>query len=391
MENTKSKTENKKEKTESEITKKETTFGNGFNILDRMILMEVAGPFVFGILIFTMIFVAGDLLFQAARLVIERGIALSVVTRLFIYRLPGVIALTLPMSCLLSTLLGMTRLSANSEIVALKSIGISFYRVLRPVIVASLFVSAGALLFNETVVPVTTIAADNLMRYEILKNQTSALQAKVFLRDESDGELRRVIYLDSLDTDAGIMKGIMLHEFENGRINRVSWAEKGVWKDEGWWIENGQVDEVSETGVMRFLFRFERQKLALSLSPAQLQRRTRKPADMSAWELWTYIDEARVAGSSISQLWVMFHLKLAVPWACVVMAVLGTSFGAWRKGRSGSSVGFGVSVVLVFAYYVVMSLCRALGESGHMVPIIAAWLPNVIFLSLGVYFSRLVD
>jgi lipopolysaccharide export system permease protein len=375
---------------EKKRSKRTMTFP-GLRTLDRLVLKEVAGPFVFGILIFTMIFVAGDLLFQAARLIIERGVSFGVVVRLFLYRLPEVVAMTLPMSCLLATLLGMARLSANSELVALKSLGISFRRILRPVLVASFFVAAGALAFNETVVPFTTQAAGNLMRYEILKNQSSALQEKVFLRDESGGELRRVIYLDRLDADAGTMKGVMLHEFEQGRLARTSLAQRGVWKDGEWWIEDGQVFEVTEKGVVRLLFRFERQKLALNLSPAQLQRQTKRPVDMSARELYDAIREASAAGSGLSRLRVLFHLKLALPWACVIMAVLGSSFGATRRGRSGSSVGFGFSVVFVFAYYVVMSLCRALGESGNMPPALAAWTPNAVFLAVGLFFSRRVD
>ena len=360
-------------------------------ILDRFILGEIAGPFIFGILIFTMIFVAGDLLFQAAKLIIERGVSLGVVVRLFLYRLPEVVALTLPMSCLLSTLLGMTRLSSNSELIALKSLGLSFFRLLRPIISASFLVAGGALLFNETIVPITTLAAENLMKYEIMKNQASPLQEKVFLRDESGGELRRVLYLDQLDPKAGIMKGVMVHEFQQGRLIRTSLAQSGVWKDGEWWIEDGQVFEVSEKGLVRLLFRFERQKLSLNLSPEQLERRSRRPVDMGALELWDYIAQARMAGSNLSQLWVIFHLKLAVPWACVIMAILGASFGASRQGRSGTGMGFGISVVLVFAYYVVMSLCRALGEAGSMPPILAAWTPNLVFLVLGLFFAWRVD
>jgi lipopolysaccharide export system permease protein len=354
-------------------------------------LKEIAGPFVFGVLIFTMIFVAGDLLFQAAQMIIEHGVSLGVVVRLFLYRLPEVVAMTLPMSCLLSTLLGMTQLSANSELVALKSLGVPFYRILRPILLASFLVAGGTLLFNETVVPFTTQAADNLMRYEILKNQATALQEKVFLRDESDGELRRVIYLDRLDAAKGVMNGVMLHEFEGGRLVRTSLARSGTWKDGEWWIEDGQVFEVLERGEVRLLFRFERQRLALNLSPQQLQRQSKRPVDMSAQELWEYIEQARMGGSNLSQLWVLFHMKLAVPWAGVIMAILGASFGATRQGRSGSGIGFGISVVFVFAYYVVMSLCRALGEAGNMAPALAAWLPNGLFLAIGLFFSRRVD
>ena len=352
-------------------------------LLDRLILGAVAGPFLFGILIFTLIFVAGDLLFQAARLIIEQGVSLGVVTRLFLYRLPEVVAMTFPMSSLLSALLGMTGLAAGSELIALKSLGIPFSRVLRPIVAASLLVSVGTLAFNETVVPFTTEAADRLMKYEI--------QEKVFLRDESGGELRRVLYVNQMDTRKGILKDVMVHEFEEGRLVRTSVAQQGVWKDGQWWIEDGRVYDVNSRGDINLLFRFERQRLALNLSPEQIQRSTRRPVDMSAHELWAYIRQASMIGSDLSRLWVMFHLKLAVPWACVIMAVLGAGFGASRQGRSGSGVGFGISVVIVFAYYVVMSMCRALGEAGAIWPSLAAWAPNLVFMIVAVFFAHRVD
>ena len=268
----------------------------GLHILDRLVLKAVAGPFVFGVLIFTLIFVAGDLLFQAARLIIEQGVSLGVVTRLFLYRLPEVVAMTFPMSSLLSALLGMTGLAAGSELIALKSLGIPFSRVLRPIVVASLLVSLGTLAFNETVVPFTSIAADRLLKYEVMKNQASALQEKVFLRDESGGELRRVLYVNQMDTRKGILKDVMVHEFEGGRLVRTSVAQQGVWKDGQWWIEDGRVYDVNSRGDINLLFRFERQRLALNLSPEQIQRSTRRPVDMSAHELWAYIRQASKIG-----------------------------------------------------------------------------------------------
>lgn len=363
----------------------------GLHILDRLILRATGGPFIFGVLIFTLIFVAGDLLFQAARLIIEHGVSLGVVVRLFLYRLPEVVAMTFPMSSLLATLLGMTTLAAGSELIALRSLGIPFSRVLRPIVAAALLVSIGTLAFNETVVPTTSIAADRLLKYEVMKNQASALQEKVFLRDESGGELRRVLYVDQMDAKQGIMKGVMVHEFEGGRLARTSIAQEGIWRNGQWWIEDGRVYDVNKQGEINLLFRFERQKLALNLSPDQIQRSTRRPVDMSARELWAYIRQASMIGTDLSRLWVMFHLKLAVPWACVIMAVLGAGFGASRRSRSGSGTGFGISVVIVFAYYVVMSMCRALGEAGAIWPSVAAWTPNLAFMAIAVFFARRVD
>ena len=359
---------------------------------DRLVLGAMVGPFTFGVMIFTLIFVAGDLLFQAARLVIERGVALGVVTRLFLYRLPEVVAMTLPMASLLATLLGMSALSGANELVALRSLGVRSARVLRPVAWASLLVSIVALSFNETIVPITSLAADRLMKYEILKGQAQLVQEKVFLRDESGGELRRVLYVDRLDAGEGVMSGIMVHEFEAARLVRTLSAAQGTWQDGEWWIEDGRVYEVGREGDVGLLLRFERQRLVLALSPEQLRMSARKPSEMSARELWRYIRASgSMAGGGLPRLWAMFHLKLAVPWACVIMAVLGASLGASGRARGGGGVGFGISVALVFAYYVVMSLCRALGEAGSIPPWLAGWGANIVFLVVAVSLAVRAD
>lgn len=360
-------------------------------LLNKLILGACAAPFMFGILIFVLIFVAGDLLFQAARLIIEQGVAFGVVARLFCYRLPEVVVMTIPMSSLLATLLGMSTLNSGSELIALKSLGIPFRRIIRPVIYASVLISLTALAFNETVVPFASIAADRLMKYEILKNQAAAVQEKVFLRDEENGKLKRVLYINELDTSKGIMNGIMMHEFDDDKLASTLSARRGMWQNSQWWIEDGRIYSINSAGEVSLLLRFERQRLALKLSPAQLQRSTRRPVDMSAHELWSYINQAGTIGTDLSKLWVMFHLKLAVPWACVIMAVLGAGFGASRRGRSGGGVGFGISVVIVFAYYVVMSLCRALGESGNIPAVLAGWGPNFVFMIIALFFAWRVD
>ena len=362
------------------------------SLLNKLILGSCTGPFMFGILIFVLIFVAGDLLFQAAKLIIEQGVALGVVTRLFFYRLPEVIVMTIPMSSLLSTLLGMSTLNAGSELIALRSLGIPFTRILRPVIAASVMISVIGFGLNETVVPFGAIAADRLMKFEIMKHQASVVQEKVFLRDEEGGKLKRVLYIDTLDPEAGTLSGIMMHEFDSeGRLSHTLNARRGMWQNSQWWIEDGRMYDVDAEGEVRLLLRFERQMLALRLSPEQLQRSTRRPGDMSAHELWSYIKQGEAIESQLSQLWVMFHLKMAVPWACVIMAVLGAGFGASRRGRSGGGVGFGISVVIVFAYYVVMSMCRAFGEAGAIPPIIAGWGPNMVFFFIAIFFAWRVD
>ena len=78
------------------------------------------------------------------------------------------------------------------------------------------------------------------------------------------------------------------------------------------------------------------------------------------------------------------QLRIAVPWACLIFAMLGAALGS-RPQRSSSSVGFGYSVVIIFVYYVIMSFSRALGESGTLPPLIAAWTANLVFLVISIW------
>jgi len=364
-----------------------STRAKKFGLLDRYILKELSGSFLFGVTAFTIVFVAGDLLFQAANLMIEKGISLMVVTRLFVYRLPEVIAMTLPMASLLSALLTFSRLSTNSELVALKAAGIPFHRILRPVFLASILVGIGALVGNETVVPFSNRAAENLMKFEVMREKPTMLKEKVFLREESRGVLQRVIYLDQLKASEGTMKDVIIQEFEGGRLRRISLADRGVWGDGEWWLEDGQVFEVTPEGKVNPMFSFERQKLQLDLTPGQVEKASRKPSEMSSSELLVQIALLSKEGRNLAPLKVMFHLRMALPWASVVLAVLGASLGV-RSSRAGPGIGFGLSVLIVFAYYVTMSFSRALGEAGYLVPVIAAWIPNITFLLVGGYFAR---
>ncbi|PIE55064.1 MAG: LPS export ABC transporter permease LptG [Dethiosulfovibrio peptidovorans] len=352
-------------------------------ILDRFILRELGGAFLFGVLTFTVILVAGDLLFKVAEMVVERGISLLTVSKLFLYKLPAVVVLTLPMSCLLSTLLTFGRLSVNSEVVALKASGISFQRIAVPVLFGAALVALSALLLNETLVPLANRAADNVLRFDVLHEKPALLQERVFLKDEHGGRLNRVIYIGQLRPRSGTMNDVVVQEFEEGRLHRITTAEKGGWARGVWSLSDGQVFSVDDMGQVTFLFGFKSQKLSLNLSPSQVDRTSQKPDEMSIKELRRHIRVMKAQGANLAPLWVSYHLHLAVPWASLVLALIGAALGVRPQRKGGMGMGFGLSVLIVFAYYVVMSMGRALGESGHMPPFLAAWLPNIVFLVCG--------
>ncbi len=354
----------------------------GWKILDRYMAAEMVQPFIFGILAFTVIFVAGGVLFQIADLIIERGIRMWVVVRLFLYRLPEVVALVIPMSSLLAALLTFGGLSGRSEIVAFRASGISFQRVLRPVIFLSLGVVVVSVLWNETVVPLSNRAYHAVMQNEVLQERPSLVKERVFLREESQGHLKRVIYIDRLKPRAGRMEKILVQEFDGGRLSRILSAEKGTWEQGIWTLEDGKIYEVASAGMVSLLMTFERQTIPLELSPLQMEQSNRDPDSMGILELFRQISVVSAHGGDVRPLWVSLHMRLAFPWATVVLALVGACLGV-RHHRGGAGIGLGMSILVAFAYYVVMSFFRALAQGGMVPVFIGAWFPVCLFLFLG--------
>lgn len=350
--------------------------------LDKFILGELRVPFFFGIMAFSIILVAGGLLFKLADLIIERGVPLGVAARLFLYYMPRLVALTIPMSCLLASLLGFSKLSANSELVALKSTGLSFQRIIRPVVIAAFFVSIGSFLVNETLVPLSEKAAANVMMYEVLKQSPPVFKEKIFLREESGGQLKRVIYIGKMDNRTNAMRDILVQEFDDGHMNRVISAETGEWVDSGWWMDNGKVFEINKNGDISLMFKFDRQALMLLFNPEEIKKKVEDPDQMTIPMLYQTIRLNEAIGTDSGKLWMLLHLRISLPWACMILAIVGAALGS-RPQRSGSSVGLGLSVIIVFVYYVIMSFSRSLGESAYLPPFVAAWTANSIFLIVG--------
>jgi lipopolysaccharide export system permease protein len=183
------------------------------------------------------------------------------------------------------------------------------------------------------------------------------------------------------------MTDILVQEFEGGRISRLITAPEGNWKDGVWWMYDGHVFDVGTAGAVSPLFSFERQSLSLSMTPSELGADTADPSEMGIGELYTTIQSAELQGNETNELRMMLHLRIAVPWASVVLILVGAAVGS-RPQRSGSSIGLGLSVMIVFAYYVVMSIFKALGDAGFIPVIIAAWAPNASFLAVGSLLTR---
>ncbi|SDF72474.1 LPS export ABC transporter permease LptG [Sporolituus thermophilus] len=355
-------------------------------ILDKYILKEMLGPFVFGIAAFSSVFIGTSTLFRLARYITEYGAAVSSVTKLFFYSLPEIIVLTFPMSMLLASLLAFGRLSASSEITAMKSGGLSFFRLAAPVFIAAFVVSVVAVILNEAVVPRANNAYQNVLRYEIEKSKPKS-QEHIVIKDVKDGEIERLTYARKFDEAANAMYAVTVQEFDQGRLVRVENAEKATWDNGRWIMESGIVYDVAPEGQLQRTLRFDKQFMPVEKSPKEIVREQKKPDEMTIKELKQHIKVLQREYVKTSTYEVELHQRLSIPAASLVFALIGTPLGL-QPHRSSSSIGLGISIIIIFIYYTIMTVFTALGQGGAIPAVLAAWIPNIVFIIVGAFLVR---
>jgi lipopolysaccharide export system permease protein len=356
-------------------------------ILDKYIIKELLAPFIFGIASFSSIFIGTSTMMRIAQYVTQYGASLISVTKLFIYNLPGIIVLTFPMSMLLAALLAFGRLSGSSEITAMRSGGISFYRLAAPVFIIALFVSIFAVFFNELVVPQSTAAYNYVVRYEIQKNTAPKSQEHIVLKIVKGDLLERLVYARKYEEATATMTAVSIQDFDHDRLVRVENAERAVRQGNSWIMYNGTIHDMNAEGKIARTMNFKEQVMPLDETPEDISREQKKPEEMTIKELKQNIKVLQQQYVNTNVFEVELHHRLSIPIASFVFALIGTPLGL-QPNRSSSSIGLGISIIVIFIYYTIITVTTALGEGGAISPVLAAWLPNIIGIIAGAFLVR---
>jgi lipopolysaccharide export system permease protein len=350
-------------------------------IIDRYILKELIDPFLFGLAAFTSILGASMVLFDLVRAVVLRGMPFDIAIQLFVLKLPSIMVYIFPMAMLLAALLAFGRLSQDSEVIAFHSGGIPLIRLMIPVAVLGIGISLLTLVFSEVVVPSANKSTQELM-LRLQTEHTTQIQENVFVPELQDGKLKRIFYARSVDGDK--MEGVIVQEFNEGRLTQLVNADRAYWLKNKWLFENGIIYILSENGEYKHFIKFDQQQITIKYSPKDLTLGSRSPEEMNLREMSKLISLKKKMGTNVTDLLLQFNMKISIPFASLVFALLGAPLGL-KPQRSSSSMGLGLSIIVIFIYYVLMSLSLAIGEKEFVSPEIAAWLPNLLTGGLAVY------
>ncbi len=353
-------------------------------LLDRYIWRHLSGLFVFGVAIFTTFLMVNHLFFLA-RLVFDEGATFLVALKMLVYRLPYFLAFSFPMAMLLASLMAVSRLSDGQEITAMRTAGISLSRIASSVVLAGVLVSVGTLVWNESVVP----PAED--RYEVsfaqVVKRPRQIAERVLFR-ETQGSIESVYFVRRFHSDQDLMEGVVVDQFEQGKLRRVIDAANARYLGNQWEFLDGTLYVFTEGTTVAT--RFERLDFALRRTPDEIAGPQKPVSDMSIHELRAYIAVLRRGGEDVTRYVVEMQSKVSVPMSALLFALLAVPLGL-RPHRSGPSIGLGLTILVLVGYYILTSITLTLGEGGRLHPVAAAWLPNVILAGAAVLLLRRVD
>ncbi|HMF28885.1 MAG TPA: LptF/LptG family permease [Candidatus Cybelea sp.] len=351
-------------------------------------LGELAGPFVFGLAAFMLIFAATELI-NIAKLVSAEHAPVWAALMVFAWSLPGYVVLVIPMALLLGTLLAVQRLSGESEITAMKSAGITFARIVMPLLAVGIVMSFVTYSIQEKVVP---YANDQLTEIENgVINHVSAFNRDLTVSAPLPGGGRQVTIATAYEPHSRALLHVTLIQYDNHNDPRqIVFADRAEFTAEKWTLENASVFRFNPDGTILSEPSVPRQEVEIGEKPTDLMKRMSNddPENMSRAEIAEIVRTGQLTEAEYRKYVATYQEKLARPFACFVFILIAIPFGLRSIRTSGStSLGFGLSLGIVFVYYVVMTISSFGAQALIQFAALWAWMPNILFTAIGL--SRL--
>ncbi|HLU24763.1 MAG TPA: LptF/LptG family permease [Longimicrobiales bacterium] len=345
-------------------------------ILDRHVAWEFTRIFLLFALTAPLMFILFDVTDRLDRY-LGRGIRPADVALSYVYQYPQFVLWALPVATLIATVFTINGMSRHSELTAAKAGGISFYRVMAPLPLLGIVFTLVGLGLSE-LVPVT-----NRKRAELLGEVRRTPQARTdFVYRAEDG---RVYMIRRLDVAQAEIHGIsMERRGDEPRIPSIhAAAELGTYaRDEGWTLYSGYLRYLTGPGKEHTM-RFDRMRpLGFTEPPDHLQARAKDPEEMRYAELGRFIEVLERSGSRPLKLKVERAQKIALPVATFIIILFAAPLAATTQ-RGGTAYGIGVSLAITIVYLMLFRVAGAAGATGALSPLLAAWLPNLVFAAGG--------
>jgi len=355
-------------------------------LIHRYILSEITLPFIFGLSLFTFVLLVARIL-KLIEMVVNRGVPLLNIDKIFSYIMPAFLEVTIPMAMLLAILVAFGRLSADSEMVAMRASGLSLYQLIPPVAIIAVVATGLTAAVSIWARPWGNREL-KLALYDLARTRASAgIKPSVF-NDDFPG---LVIYAESVDARTDRLRHVLIADERNPHERNTIFARDGTMISDPATrtvtlrLRNGFIHTTGDEKAPEYQTHFQSYDVNLDLRQAFASSRERRdPKEMTLGQLARAIAEKRTTGEFAAPEEVEYHRKFSIPFACIVFALVAVPLGV-QPVRSARSRGFTVSLAMIFVYYVLLSTGQAMADQGKLPALVGLWIPNLVYATVGIY------
>ncbi|GAB4330180.1 MAG: LPS export ABC transporter permease LptG [Calditrichia bacterium] len=345
-------------------------------LIDRYISRKFFSILFYTILAFIIIFVVIDLIENLDKF-LSHDASFGSVFRYYVYYIPFIIILTLPVCMLLSSLFSLGSMAQYNELIAIQTSGISMFRIITPVVALALIVSIVSGIAGETVVPYFNRLRLDIYRYEIKKEDRKIKSSRNYLAIQ-DGNNRQ-IFMQFYETHSKKGHKVSVLWTEKSTIVRRMDARFMVWdeKNQSWVLQQVIERVMSDSGET--IYRHEAVAYDQTrITPEDLADVEITPEEMNYQELNRFVDKMLRLGADARKWLVDLYMKISYPFANFIIVLFGAPLAA-KKRRSGPALGFALALLISFIYFLFLRTGQVLGHKGTLEPLFAAWIGNLVF------------
>ncbi len=357
-------------------------------ILRNYILFQFLSAFILSLAVFTFVMLAGNMI-KIVDMIINKGVEVIYVLRLFLFLIPYLLSYTIPMATLSATLLVFGKLSSDNEITAMRASGLSLYRITAPILIMGLIFSLYSLYLNDRLVPKAHLETRKTMRDIGLRSPAAYIEAGTFIRSFKD----YIIFIYEINGNK--LKNIRIYQPQKDKPTRAIVASRGEFipipekRIVKLKLIDGTTEEPIPTDPTNFYkLNFKTYYMTLNLEEPKKtsQNIKKKTKDMTFREIREEVEWVRASGiQDVSPLLTRIHKKIALSFASFAFVLIGLPL-AIRTHRSEKSIGFGISLALLIIYWLLLATGNVCAIRKLLPPWFAMWLGNIIFIVAGLVF-----
>jgi len=342
-------------------------------VLDRYITRQILRFFGATLALVTVIYIIADF-FDKVDNLINTGLPFHKAAFYFLSRIP--IEQLIPASTLLSVMLVFGLMNKHNEIIALKAGGVSIYRLLKVPFVMGVLFSLVLLLLSEILLPIVRSDANHMWMQHIKKFLVNRQESNIWLKGH-----HAIYHIGHFDPVHNRMIDVSLTFFDDGfRITRRIDAREGRYIKNHWVLQDVMEQMRNAPDGAFDVQHIDQLTLQLDIVPADLKRVIKESDQMSLMELGDYIHTTESEGYDATPYRVDWHAKIAFPLVCIILSVLAVTIAGRGRRDENLSIVVVTGIGLAFCFWVLRGFSLSLGYAGMLPPVVAAWLPNMIFI-----------